>query len=238
MWARNRSASSSGSPSRPRDSAAKPSIICCSTARRDSARPPSPRSSRRRWTSDRADIGTGAGNATDLAGLKANLGRSVPHDYPPVSPVVEEYLYPAIEDYCLDIMIDRDLAPVACGSISKIHAHQRHHRTGFSARSAAGLEQRRLDYHGPEELTIIRRSARSWGFRLTAGARSWPLAPRDTARGKPFVEARSGYAETRAEGRSRGKWRAPRSSSSKWTPAARRQDSRCSRRSSCIDGGP
>ncbi len=102
----------------------------------------------------------------DLAGLLTNLGpRGILFidEIHRMSPVVEEYLYPALEDFTLDIMLDR--GPSARSL--KINL-ERFTLVGATTRSgllSAPLRARfgvtlRLDYYGAEDLAhIVTRSA-------------------------------------------------------------------------------
>jgi len=102
----------------------------------------------------------------DLAGLLTNLGpRGIlfVDEVHRLSAVVEEYLYPALEDFTLDILLDR--GPSARSL--KINL-ERFTLVGATTRSgllSAPLRARfgvtlRLDYYGPEDLArIVRRSA-------------------------------------------------------------------------------
>src|SRR6266850_2414104 len=102
----------------------------------------------------------------DLAGLLTNLGpRGILFidEVHRMSAVVEEYLYPALEDFTLDILLDR--GPSARSL--KINL-ERFTLVGATTRSgllSAPLRARfgvtlRLDYYGPEDLArIVRRSS-------------------------------------------------------------------------------
>jgi Holliday junction DNA helicase RuvB len=103
----------------------------------------------------------------DLAGLLTNLAeRDVLFidEIHRLSSVVEEYLYPAMEDYKLDILIDK-------GPAARSIQLDLPHFTLVGATTRAGLltgplrsrfgVTLRLDYYAPEELhQILRRSAR------------------------------------------------------------------------------
>ena len=86
-----------------------PWITCCSTARPAWARPPWPASSPTRWGCRSASPAVPAiEKPGDLAALLTNLqegGRLVHRRDPPAVRQVEEVLYPALEDYALDIII-------------------------------------------------------------------------------------------------------------------------------------
>lgn len=120
--------------------------------------------------------------------------------------VVEEYLYSAMEDYKIDLMIGE--GPTAKSmkiSVHKFTLIGATTRTGLITsplRSRFGVDLR-LDYYTPEELAeIIKRSARILGVRITdEGARE--IAHR--ARGTPRIVNRllrrvRDFAEVRADG--------------------------------------
>ncbi|GAB4317397.1 MAG: Holliday junction branch migration DNA helicase RuvB [Candidatus Zixiibacteriota bacterium] len=112
--------------------------------------------------------------AADLAGLLTNCGeRSVlfVDEIHRLSPVVEEYLYPAMEDFTLDIMIDKGPAARSVKLPLK-------HFTLVGATTRAGLLTSplrarfgvvgRLDYYTAEDLTsIVHRSAGILGVVIT-----------------------------------------------------------------------
>ncbi|NLO80786.1 MAG: Holliday junction branch migration DNA helicase RuvB [Xanthomonadaceae bacterium] len=146
----------------------------------------------------------------DLAAILTNLE---PYDVLFVdeihrlSPVVEEVLYPAMEDYSIDIVIGEgpaarsiklDLPP-----FTLVGATTRAGLLTAPLRDRFGIVQR-LEYYSVEDLTtIVQRSARLLGVDTTpAGAAE--LARR--ARGTPRIANRllrrvRDYAEVRADGR-------------------------------------
>ena len=147
--------------------------------------------------------------AGDLAALLTNLQ---PHDVLFVdeihrlSPVVEEILYPAMEDYQIDIMIGEgpaarsvklDLPP-----FTLIGATTRAGLLTAPLRDRFGIVQR-LEFYSPEELTrIVRRSARILGIDCDAEGAS-EVARR--SRGTPRIANRllrrvRDYAQVRAGG--------------------------------------
>ncbi|WP_271680110.1 Holliday junction branch migration DNA helicase RuvB [Thermomonas mangrovi] len=147
--------------------------------------------------------------AGDLAALLTNLQ---PHDVLFVdeihrlSPVVEEILYPAMEDYQLDIMIGEgpaarsiklDLPP-----FTLIGATTRAGLLTAPLRDRFGIVQR-LEFYSPEELTrIVRRSARILGIDCDAEG-AGEVARR--SRGTPRIANRllrrvRDYAQVRAGG--------------------------------------
>lgn len=148
--------------------------------------------------------------AGDLAGLLTNLGpRGVlfVDEIHRLSPVVEEYLYPALEDFTLDILLDR--GPSA--RTMKINL-ERFTLVGATTRSgllSAPLRARfgmtlRLDYYAFEDLAaIVRRAAGILGTEIEPDA-ALEIARR--ARGTPRVANRllrrvRDVALVRADGR-------------------------------------
>jgi len=103
----------------------------------------------------------------DLAGLLTNVGpRGVLFidEIHRLSPVVEEYLYPALEDFTLDIMLDRGPSArslkINLDPFTLIGATTRSGLLSSPLRARFGVTLR-LDYYGHEDLaTIVKRSAR------------------------------------------------------------------------------
>ncbi len=147
--------------------------------------------------------------AGDLAALLTNLQ---PHDVlfideiHRLSPVVEEILYPAMEDYQIDIMIGEgpaarsiklDLPP-----FTLVGATTRAGLLTAPLRDRFGIVQR-LEFYSPEELTrIVRRSARILGIDCDAEGAA-EIARR--ARGTPRIVNRllrrvRDYAQVRGDG--------------------------------------
>ena len=147
--------------------------------------------------------------AGDLAALLTNLQ---PHDVlfideiHRLSPVVEEILYPAMEDYQLDIMIGEgpaarsiklDLPP-----FTLVGATTRAGLLTAPLRDRFGIVQR-LEFYSPEELTrIVRRSARILGIACDAEG-AGEIARR--ARGTPRIANRllrrlRDYAQVKGDG--------------------------------------
>jgi Holliday junction DNA helicase RuvB len=102
----------------------------------------------------------------DLAGLLTNLaprGVLFVDEIHRLSPVVEEYLYPALEDYAVDIMLDRGpgarSVKLNLEPFTLVGATTRSGLLSAPLRSRFGLTLR-LDYYGPPDLAqIVRRSA-------------------------------------------------------------------------------
>ena len=151
--------------------------------------------------------------AGDLAALLTNLQ---PHDVLFVdeihrlSPIVEEVLYPAMEDFQIDIMIGEgpaarsiklDLPP-----FTLIGATTRAGLLTAPLRDRFGIVQR-LDFYTPEELTkIVRRSAQILGIEcapdgageIARRARGTPrIANRLLRRVRDFAQVRAGGQITR-----------------------------------------
>lgn len=124
-----------------------------------------------------------------------------------LSPVVEEVLYPALEDYQLDIMIGEgpaarsiklDLPP-----FTLVGATTRAGLLTSPLRDRFGIVQR-LDYYSPEELTrIVRRSAAILNLVVEAdGCREIARRSRGTPRiANRLLRRVRDYAQVRADGR-------------------------------------
>jgi len=146
----------------------------------------------------------------DLAGLLTNLSeRDVLFidEIHRLNPVVEEYLYPAMEDFALDILLDRGPSArsvrLALPRFTLVGATTRAGLITSPLRTRFGLTLR-LDYYAVDELTnIVRRSAGLLGVAIDdAGAHE--LARR--SRGTPRVANRllrrvRDFAEVKNAGR-------------------------------------
>jgi Holliday junction DNA helicase RuvB len=148
--------------------------------------------------------------AGDLAALLTNLEKNdvlFVDEIHRLSPVVEEVLYPAMEDFQIDIMIGEgpaarsiklDLPP-----FTLIGATTRAGLLTAPLRDRFGIVQR-LEFYSPDELTaIVRRSARILGIGCEAEGAA-EIARR--SRGTPRIANRllrrvRDYAEVRADGR-------------------------------------
>ncbi len=146
----------------------------------------------------------------DLAGLLTNLG---PHgilfvdEIHRLSPVVEEYLYPALEDFTLDILLDRGPSArslrLNLERFTLVGATTRSGLLSSPLRSRFGVTLR-LDYYGTDDLAgIVRRSAGILGVEVSDDA-AVEIARR--ARGTPRVANRllrrvSDFALIKADGR-------------------------------------
>jgi len=103
----------------------------------------------------------------DLAGLLTNLGpRGILFidEIHRISPVVEEYLYPALEDFTVDILLDRGPSArtlkLNLERFTLVGATTRSGLLSSPLRARFGVTLR-LDYYGPDDLAhIVRRSAR------------------------------------------------------------------------------
>jgi len=123
-----------------------------------------------------------------------------------LSPVVEEFLYPALEDFKIDLMIGQGPGAksvrLALSRFTLVGATTRAGLLTPPLRDRFGI-QLRLDYYKPEELAlIVTRGAALLGARLTPeGAREIARRSRGTPRiaGRLLKRVRD-YAEVRAEG--------------------------------------
>ncbi len=145
----------------------------------------------------------------DLAGLLTNLGERgilFIDEVHRLHPSIEEYLYPAMEDYSLDIMIDRGPGArsvrLALQPFTLIGATTRAGLLTSPLRARFGLIHR-LDYYQPEELeTIVARTAGILNVDVDASGRT-EIARR--SRGTPRIANRllrriRDYAQVRADG--------------------------------------
>jgi len=130
----------------------------------------------------------------DLAGLLTNLSpRAIlfVDEIHRMSPVVEEYLYPALEDFTLDILLDRGpnarSLKIGLERFTLVGATTRSGLLSAPMRARFGVTLR-LDYYAPEDLTrIVVRSAGILGVSIEPDA-ALELARR--ARGTPRVANR------------------------------------------------
>lgn len=129
--------------------------------------------------------------AGDLAGILTNLGKGdvlFIDEIHRLHPTVEEYLYPAMEDYRLDIIIDqgpnaRSLT-LNLPRFTLVGATTRAGMLTAPLRSRFGMVNR-LDYYTDEELaTIVRRSAALLGVTIEDGG-ALEIAAR--SRGTPRI---------------------------------------------------
>ncbi len=145
----------------------------------------------------------------DLAGLLTNLGdRGILFidEVHRLHPTIEEYLYPAMEDYTLDIMIDRGPGArsvrLSLSPFTLIGATTRAGLLTSPLRARFGMIHR-LDYYRPEDLeAIVARTAGILGVEVDAAGRA-EVARR--ARGTPRIANRllrriRDYAQVRADG--------------------------------------
>ncbi len=180
-------------------------------ARRASARRRSPASSRTSWAStSRTPRARSIERPADLAGLLTNLAeRDVLFidEIHRLNPVVEEYLYPAMEDFALDILLDRGPSArsvrLQLPRFTLVGATTRAGLLTAPLRARFGLTLR-LDYYAVEDLArIVRRSATILGVTIDeAGAIE--LARR--SRGTPRVANRllrrvRDFAQVKNDGR-------------------------------------
>ncbi len=130
----------------------------------------------------------------DLAGLLTNLGpRGVlfVDEIHRLSPVIEEYLYPALEDFMIDILLDRGPSArsvkLNLDPFTLVGATTRSGLLSAPLRSRFGVTLR-LDYYGAEDLArIVRRSAGILAVEVEEGA-ALEIARR--ARGTPRIANR------------------------------------------------
>ncbi len=145
----------------------------------------------------------------DLAGLLTNLGpRGIlfVDEIHRLSPVVEEYLYPALEDFTLDILLDRGPSArslkINLERFTLVGATTRSGLLSSPLRARFGVTLR-LDYYAARDLaTIIRRSAGILGVAIDEAAAD-EIANR--SRGTPRVANRllrrvRDYALIKADG--------------------------------------
>ncbi len=115
----------------------------------------------------RATSGPVLGRPGDLAGILTNLEEGevlFVDEIHRLSPVVEEYLYPAMEEYVIDIMIDKGpnarSVKINLPRFTLIGATTRSGLLTSPLRSRFGIVER-LNYYTEEELAqVIRRSSR------------------------------------------------------------------------------
>ncbi len=148
--------------------------------------------------------------AADLAGLLTNLEERAVlfiDEIHRMNPVVEEYLYPAIEDFRLDIMIDRGPSArsvrIDLKRFTLIGATTRTGLLSAPLRGRFGMTAR-LDYYSTDELSrIITRSANLLGVPIdAAGSRELASRSRGTPRvGNRLLRRVRDFAETRAKGK-------------------------------------
>jgi Holliday junction DNA helicase RuvB len=148
--------------------------------------------------------------AADLAGLLTNLEERAVlfiDEIHRMNPVVEEYLYPAIEDFRLDIMIDRGPSArsvrIDLKRFTLIGATTRTGLLSAPLRGRFGMTAR-LDYYSTAELSrIITRSANLLGVPIDeAGSRELASRSRGTPRvGNRLLRRVRDFAETRAKGK-------------------------------------
>ncbi len=142
----------------------------------------------------RATTGPVLERPADLAGLLTNLNeRDVLFidEIHRINRTVEEYIYPAMEDFCLDIMIDRGPSArsvrLNLPRFTLIGATTRAGLLTAPMRARFGMVNR-LDYYGPGELEkIVSRSARILNVQIDQGGAA-EIAKR--SRGTPRVANR------------------------------------------------
>ncbi len=146
----------------------------------------------------------------DLAGLLTRLGPGdvlFIDEIHRLNPTVEEYLYPAMEDYRIDVMIDRGPSARSVRlNLNRFTLVGATTRTGLLTsplRARFGISAR-IDYYPPHELAVVvRRAARLLGVVIDEEA-ALELGRR--ARGTPRVANRllrraRDFADVRGDGR-------------------------------------
>jgi Holliday junction DNA helicase RuvB len=130
----------------------------------------------------------------DLAGIVSNLKRGdvlFIDEVHRINRAVEEYLYPALEDFCLDVMQDKGMGAqvirLKLEHFTLIGATTRSGLLSSALRSRFGINFR-LDYYPAEDLNyIIKRSAKILNIKIDNPA-AMELARR--ARGTPRIANR------------------------------------------------
>ncbi len=151
--------------------------------------------------------------AGDLAGVLTNLEEGdvlFVDEIHRISHVVEEYLYPAMEDFCIDIMIDKGpnarSVKINIPPFTLIGATTRSGLLTAPLRSRFGIVER-LNYYDDEDLArIIRRSSKILKIEIDVRGET-EIARR--SRGTPRVANRflrrvRDYAQVKAEGKITG----------------------------------
>ncbi|NUN52672.1 MAG: Holliday junction branch migration DNA helicase RuvB, partial [Planctomycetaceae bacterium] len=142
----------------------------------------------------RLTSGPALGKAADLAGLLTNLRKGdvlFVDEVHRLHPVVEEYLYSAMEDYAIDIVIDSGPSArsvrVTLQPFTLVGATTREGLLSAPFRSRFGITEK-LEPYPPEDLEeVVRRSAAMLSVEIEAGATAL-LASR--SRGTPRVANR------------------------------------------------
>jgi len=146
--------------------------------------------------------------AGDLAGLLTNLKEGdilFIDEIHRLNPVIEEYLYPALEDFSLDLLIDSGPSArsvnVKLNQFTLVGATTRFGLLSSPLRSRFSFTCR-LEYYGPETLEkIIRRSAKILDVEITqAGAHEIAIRSRGTPRiANNLLRWARDFAQTRAD---------------------------------------
>lgn len=148
--------------------------------------------------------------AGDLAGLLTNLGSGdilFIDEIHRLNKVIEEYLYPAMEDFTLDIMIDQGpnarSVRLNLARFTLIGATTRSGLISAPLRSRFGMAVR-IDYYSEEDLEeIVLRSSRILGIEITKdGAREIARRARGTPRiANNLLRRVRDYAQVKADNR-------------------------------------
>lgn len=144
----------------------------------------------------------------DLAGMLTNLEEGdilFIDEIHRLNRVVEEYLYPAMEDYCLDVILDKGPSARSVRlNLNRFTLVGSTTRTGLLTsplRTRFGMSNR-LDYYGPEELyIIINRSAKLLNIEIHAdGAKEIAKRSRGTPRiANSLLKRVRDYAQVEAD---------------------------------------
>lgn len=164
-------------------------------------------------TNIRATSGPVLERPGDLAGVLTNLEKGdvlFIDEIHRTSRIVEEYLYPAMEDFCIDIMIDKGpnarSIKINIPPFTMIGATTRSGLLSAPLRSRFGIIER-LNYYQVEDLTqIIRRSAKLLKISIEAGGeQELARRSRGTARiANRLLRRVRDYAEVKADGKITG----------------------------------
>jgi len=145
----------------------------------------------------------------DLAGLLTNLEAGdvlFIDEIHRLSPVVEEYLYPAMEDYYMDIMIDKGPSARSVKiNLPKFTLIGATTRTGLMTsplRARFGIVERLNYYESPELFEILHRSAKLLNIEMDAeGGKEISRRSRGTPRvANRLLKRVRDYAQVRAGG--------------------------------------
>jgi len=161
---------------------------------------------------------------SDLAGLLTNLAESdvlFIDEIHRLNPVVEEYLYSAMEDYKIDIMLDSGpnarTVQIKLNPFTLIGATTRAGLLTSPLRARFGINAR-LEYYDAELLTsIVKRSAAILGTPIEEEG-AYEIARRaGVRRGLPITCSAEPGTSPRSKGTGSLRWRLPKWRSGHWT---------------------